>query len=156
MNDSLEIQELFEADASDRAQNTYTTEKDESRAQSVVGLLAQGNILTSNDYYRAAMILHHRGSVNYLKEASKLAKKSIELGNDKAKWLFAAITDRICMETGVPQKYGTQFFRPNENAPWELYDYDKSTTDEERRQFNVPPIVEQKEAVEKMNSESKS
>lgn len=45
------------------------------------------------------------------------------------------------MSRGLPQTYGTQYIAYGD-GPLELYQYDPSTTDEERALYNVPPLYE--------------
>jgi hypothetical protein len=55
--------------------------------------------------------------------------------------MYAASLDRALMSRGLPQKYGTQYVS-FDGGPLELYQYDAMTTDEERHQYNVPPLSE--------------
>ena len=70
---------------------------------------------------------------------------------EKSKWLFAATTDRLLVREGKPQKYGTQFHQKNINSPRELFEYDKTTTDKERKALNVPTLKQTLRNLKKMD-----
>lgn len=72
------------------------------------------------------------------KLAHDYARKAVKLGSNVTKWLFAASLDRWLVSQGKPQKYGTQF----NIKTGEIYDYDRSTSDQERSEYGVPPLSE--------------
>ncbi len=72
--------------------------------------------------------------------ANQLAERAIELGEDDARWLYAATLDRYLTSQGKPQKYGTQY--QNVDGKWVLLPVDPATTDEERAEYRVPPLQE--------------
>lgn len=151
----VKIGALFREDQADRKDGkhdpSYVVARDTKRARCVRELIKNNDIKTGADYYNAAMIFHHSQKRTDHKNALELAEKSVALRYQKAKWLYAAITDRNLIMRNKLQKYGTQFFRKNANAPLELLPYDPNTTDEERAQFNVPPLAETLQHIEKMN-----
>lgn len=101
--------------------------------------------LSGEDYLMAGMIFQHGTKISDSKKAIFLAKKAIELDNEKAKWLYAATTDRLLMKKGKKQKYGTQYQK--KGSKWILYPVDRKTTDKERAKYNVIPL---KKAIEKV------
>ena len=114
-------------------------------------MIEKGLVKTARDYYHAAMIFQHAIEVSGNKLAQKLAKKSADMGEGDAKWLYAAATDRILMRQNKKQKYGTQYSQrciagsgDKVERIFELYPYDENTTDEERRKYNVPTLEEAK------------
>ena len=64
--------------------------------------------LIASDYYKAAMIFQH-APPRQQKRAITLAKKSMNMGYVKAKWLYMAAIDRALLASGEKQKFGTQF-----------------------------------------------
>lgn len=77
--------------------------------------------------------------------ADECAKKAVDLGDDTARWLYAATLDRYLLSIDKPQKFGTQFKNTLEGNP-ELGPVDPNTSDEERAEYHVPPL---KDAVKK-------
>lgn len=113
----------------------------------VLELIGSREIKTSVDYFNAALIFHHGDRIAHYIRAKQLAKKAIKLGNQDAKWIYAAITDRILVAKGKKQRFGTQYHvnithQPNGalKAEKEIHPYDKRISDLTRAKFNVPPI----------------
>lgn len=119
-------------------------------------LMQSGALKTGEDYYHAAMLLQHSPRVHDYWQAHQFAARAAELGHRPARWLVAAALDRWLLAQGRPQKYGTQYV-PAGRPRWmwrswwyvwlgvhrvRLWDVDPSTTDEERRAFDVPPLAE--------------
>jgi len=154
------IDQIFRADQADRKNPDFFTKKkffddrDKERKKQTKGLIKNNELKTGKDWYQAAMIFHHSNKLTDLNLALKLIKKSLNKKNEKAKWLFAAITDRILMKENKLQKFGTQFFRKNDDSPWVLYKVNPKTTDQERGEFNVPAIKQMKSFIEKLNQKN--
>jgi hypothetical protein len=145
-----ELTGLFEADQADR-RNTQgalqlkpdgdVDKRDLERRDQVNRLRQEGKLVHSQDYHHASLILQHGTTSDDYKQANELAKKAVELGDDSARWLYAATLDRYLVSLGQPQKYGTQF-RLNEEKIPELMPVSSETTDEERAEWHVPPLAE--------------
>ena len=103
--------------------------------------LAANKLLTAEDYYHAAHIMNHEDTVDDARNAHLLALRSSELGYRPARWLAAASYDRWKMYQGKPQKYGTNYVYDGKGD--RLWDIDPKTTDEERAEWDVPPLAEQ-------------
>ena len=152
-----DIKIIFNEDQVDRKQSdywentAYYTKRDLKRRLEVGELLALNKLQTGEDLFQGAIIFHHSENLEDLEKAKGLAERSIALAYDKAKWLYAAITDRMLFITGEPQKYGTQFFKKNPTSKWELYKVDPSVTDQERVIYNVPNLDETRKQISKLN-----
>lgn len=155
MKDNSRLQKLFDEDQADRRVKkidwTKVSKKDIRRQRQVTTMLGKKLVKTARDYYNAAMVLQHAIEVSGNKLAQKLAKRSMDLGEQKAKWLYAATTDRILMRQSKKQKYGTQYTQcyvagngDHVERVFKLYPYDERTTDEERRALDVPSLEEAK------------
>ncbi|MBP9668844.1 MAG: hypothetical protein KBE09_00975 [Candidatus Pacebacteria bacterium] len=153
MKDNRTLRALYEADQSDRKHKTidwrHVGRRDELRQNKAKILLDNGLVCTAADYFHAAMIFQHAIELSGNAMAQKLARKSIALGDERAKWLYAAATDRLLMRKNKKQKYGTQYTQRHVAGEgdtvrtiFELYPYDKTTTDKERAQYNVPSLKE--------------
>ena len=114
--DNLQLEELFQDDQKDR-ERVYETsddvaklkERDAARLKRTYMMMDLGEIRTTKDLYRAAVILQHGHNASDFLTAHRLATLSAVLGHKTARWLLAASLDRYLMAVGQPQVYGTQF-----------------------------------------------
>jgi hypothetical protein len=151
------IKTIFNEDQSDRRKPDfekkikYYSKRDEGRRQEVDQLLILNKLQSGKDLYQSAMIFHHSDKLADLEKAKNLAHKSIDLQFEKAKWLYAAITDQTLLLKGKPQMYGTQYFKKDPSSKWKIAQIDLGTTDEDRAKYNVPGLEELKKQVDKLN-----
>ncbi|MEM6721308.1 MAG: hypothetical protein AAF611_18415 [Bacteroidota bacterium] len=155
--DNPELIEIYKNDQSDRKTDNidwYVVSKNDSlRRKRVNELLDSGKVKTSKDYARAAMVFQHGNDSTAYGMAVKLMEKSIALDSTANKWLLAAATDRYLRSKGLPQIYGTQYFR-NNGEPWTMGEIDTTkVTDAERIKFGVETLAQQRETLRKMNEE---
>ncbi len=145
-----ELLALFVEDQGDRRGELPAdlAERDRRRRRRVQELIATDGLREPEDYFHAAMVFRHGEALDDYWRAHELAKNGAELGHHGARWLAAAAYDRWLMRQGKPQKYGTQYVREGER--WRLWDVDPATTDEERGEWNVPPLAEALQGAEEM------
>lgn len=149
------LQKLTDADQYERSPKYYVGNEmrvahhDEERRQKVTKMLAEKKVRTGHDYYNVALIYQHGATLTDIKKAHTFSKKSMELGYQPAKWLYAATTDRYLVWSGKKQKFGTQYRiisiqerNGKQRKKAVLEPYDKRTTDGVRATFNVPPLKE--------------
>jgi hypothetical protein len=152
-----ELDSLFEADRQERTNQpkVNTSEykamrgRDLERRERVMEMVAAEALNTAEDYYHAAWIMNHGDTPQDARNAHRLALRSSELGYRPARWLAAATYDRWQMYQGKPQKYGTNYVYDGRRD--RLWDVDPETTDEERADWDVPPLVEQLRKAEEAN-----
>jgi tetratricopeptide (TPR) repeat protein len=97
------------------------------------------------------MIFQHGEDSTAYGMAVKLMRKSIELDPTANKWLLAAAIDRYLLSKDEPQIYGTQY-RKLDDGPWRLGDIDTTViSDEERMEYGVETLDQQREKVKRMN-----
>lgn len=146
------LQHLYKEDVEDRSSKnwdiatikelSWLKRRDRKRKRAVLFLNDLDSIKTALDYHHASYILQHGETLRDFALAHEFAKKAVELGDESAKWLFAATLDRYFLSIGKPQKYGTQF-QVNRDGEYELVEpIDVTVTDEERARYNVPPLSE--------------
>ncbi|MFA6295124.1 MAG: hypothetical protein WC666_01730 [Candidatus Paceibacterota bacterium] len=151
------IHQLFKADQSDRKNNeigmnsVLLSRNDKDRKKSLINILKENKGLTGRDYYFAAFIFHHGPTIGDSITATKLSEKSFKLGYKKALKFYALCLDRLLIKQGKKQKFGTQYWKKNPKSKWQLMPYDKKTTDEERKKYNVAPFYELVKHVEQLN-----
>jgi hypothetical protein len=138
-----ELRQLYEADQGDRLASEVPAdvmERDRARRRRVTELLDAGAAEAGQDFFHAAMVFQHGEDLGDYQRAHELALRAAELGHRPGRWLAAAAHDRWLMNQGRPQKYGTQFRGVGDR--YELYEVDPATTDEERAEWDVPPLAE--------------
>jgi hypothetical protein len=147
-----ELRELFEQDQAERTGpiSPDLMEQDRKRRQRVQELLDNGDIVSAEDYFHAAMVFQHGEKLEDYWKAHELARRAAEQGHTTGRWLAAAAYDRWLMNQGKPQKYGTQY-TSRDDGPFTLWDVDPSTTDGERAEWNVPPLAEAIRRAEEIN-----
>jgi hypothetical protein len=111
------------------------------RRVEVLQLLQQGKVNLPQDLYHAAMIFQHGTCSDHFKLANELAERSVILGYQPARWLYAASLDRYLVSIGKPQQFGTQLHWDKQRG-WTMPPLDSRTTDEDRAAYAVPPIAE--------------
>ena len=125
--------------------------EDTQRRYDVLRYFQSGETWDTQDLVYAAFIFQHGDCSEHYRYANRLAQIALEAGDPNARWIYAATLDRYLMSLGKPQKFGTQYVGTGED--FRLYPVDPSTTDEERAQYNVPPLSE---ALERESSGSGS
>lgn len=147
---NADLKKLFDQDRADHAKPRIAgnreydelRRRDALRREQVRSILSDEITLDCIDLYHAAWILNHGGDVADAELAHRLAEQSFNAGYEPAKWLYAAAFDRACMYRGECQRFGTQIV-PDGNR-YRLWDVDSATTDDQRKQYNVPPLAEMK------------
>jgi hypothetical protein len=148
---------LFEADRKERLNQPKVNmpeykamrARDLERREQVLQMIANGDLRAAEDYYHAAQIMNHGDTPEDAENAHRLALRAAELGYRPARWLAAASYDRWQMYEGKPQKYGTNYIY--DGVKDRLWDVDPATTDEERAEWDVPPLAEQLRKAEEAN-----
>lgn len=138
---------------SDRKRLSLIWKRDEHRINALDKILSKNPKLRGTDYFRAGLIFQHGRSLELIKKAQGLARKSMDLGYEPGKWLYAATTDRMLMMRGKKQRFGTQFRK--RDGLWELHPIQKKTTDAERRTHNVLSLQKINMMLLSLNREAK-
>lgn len=158
--DNDELRSIFERDQADRegiagageAVWSAMAARDKQRRERVNELLATGAVGTGADHYHAAMVLQHGDTLASYRQACELAATARRLGDPRGAWLAAAALDRWLVNSGRPQRFGTQY--EVRDGRWILSPVDDSTTDAERARWNVPPLAEARARAAAMNREN--
>lgn len=157
-----ELEKLFKQDQADRRNKKMLEdfekiiERDLGRRKKANEILKKGEIKNGRDFYIMAMLYQHGSKITDTKKAIKFAKKSIELGYEDAKWMFAATTDRLLTRQGRKQKFGTQFFNNLKTGEVYILPVNKRTTNKMRKEFNVPTLEEFEDYVKKLKEKGAS
>jgi len=154
-----ELISLYESDKQERIDQprVNTTEykamraRDMERRERVMEIVAENGLHTAEDYYHAAHMMNHGDTPEDAENAHRLALRSSELGYRPARWLAAASYDRWQMYQGKPQKYGTNYVYDGQKD--RLWNVDPDTTDEERAEWDIPPLAEQLRKAQEANQQ---
>ncbi len=155
-NFNPKIKRLFVSDQKDRKNLRFDKKnlvalraKDDARKMALEKILREEKKFTAKNLYMIAMLYQHGANVSDYKKARSFAKRSAGKGFEKAKWLYAAATDRLFVNQGKKQKYGTQYQKKNNK--WILYPVNNLVTDKEREKYNVPPLKKALAELKKLN-----
>lgn len=154
------LKKLYQEDIADREHVTSWTDqvqlaqlkaRDKTRRLQTKQFIDDQQLTEAIDYYHAALIFQHGDSVDDFQQAHHLARQSMNLGFQPAKWMFASTYDRWQLSTGKPQVYATQFVL-NEMGKWQLAEpIDRTFPDSERQKYGLPPLEKAVEEFEKRN-----
>lgn len=142
-------------DQKDRSNKTLLSDylllkkRDKARMKEVIKILHNDKAITGADYYHAAMIFQHGTNISHFALARRLARKAVDLKYKKARWLYAASTDRWLVRQGKKQKYGTQFYSKKLGGALRLYSINPHITDKERLAYGVPILADIKKKLVK-------
>ena len=76
------------------------SKRDRRRIDAVSKILLKNPKLGGVDYFRAGLLFQHGQSLELIKRAQGLASRSMNLGYEPGRWLYAATTDRMLMMVG--------------------------------------------------------
>jgi hypothetical protein len=128
------------------------TKRDKKRQKNILDILKNKYIsFIGEDYFMAGIVFQHGTTIKDSQKAINLARLGVKLNNDKAKWLYAAATDRLLMRKKKKQKFGTQYGKIN--GKWKLWPVISRTTDKERSKYNVVSLKEARARAEEWNKE---
>mgnify|MGYP001571946957 CR=1 FL=1 len=151
-----EIKSLFISDQADRRNMRFDKKslsilkkKDKERMRELSFIIKTKKAFAPREFYMIAMLYQHGFSLSDYKKAVSFAHRGMKDGFEKAKWLYAAATDRLLMAQKKKQRYGTQYIR--KRGKWDIYPVNPRTTDKERAQYNISSIKEIMESVIKFN-----
>lgn len=117
--DSKEIEAIMAADQKVREQDwsklkpkdfDLIAKGDAQRLAQVKKLVGSGNLITAADYFNAALVCQHGGEFNDYALAHELSVVSMILGAKSGSWLAAASYDRMLLNMGHRQRFGTQYY----------------------------------------------
>jgi hypothetical protein len=102
-----------------------------------------GYSLVGDDGCRAAGFIMQHAILDHAlqREGLDLLRQAVEVG-EAAPFMLALLTDRVLMDEGQPQIYGTQYVGVQGGGiePWPIAD--PATVDERRRAVGLPALAE--------------
>ncbi len=118
------------------------------RCDRVLEMEAQGYLTDERAYFLAGLVMICGETVADFRHAHRFARRATELGDERAWTLRAMAWDRLLIELGQPQHFGTQIIRIG--GRWLLGEVNPRVTDWERALFGVPPLYVQLQRVEEL------
>jgi hypothetical protein len=116
------VHQLVMEDQSENPGNTSEEEFNrhgDARRAETRKLLAEGKIVSSEDFSDASLIFQHGQTPNDFLFAHILAVEALTRGGSADKWMTTATLDRYLQSVNQPQVFGTQYsgVRSTGNAP---------------------------------------
>ncbi|WP_298402625.1 hypothetical protein [uncultured Chloroflexus sp.] len=136
------------SEAIDSQSKGATSAERRRRCDRVLELEAQGFITDDRACFLAGLVMICGESVADFHHAHRFARRATELGDERAWTLRAMAWDRLLIELGRPQHFGTQIIRMG--GRWSLGEVNPQVTDWERALFGVPPLYVQLQRVEEL------
>ena len=93
----------------ERPQGNTMLVRDAERRKKVHSLLADGLVVTAQDFHDAAFIFQHGDIPDDYLLAHILAIEAVVKGDTSSKWIAAATLDRYLQSIGQKQVFGTQY-----------------------------------------------
>jgi hypothetical protein len=153
---AISVESLFISDQKDRKNIRFDKKsmlalraRDEKRRRELGIIMRKKHKFTAEDFYMIAMLYQHGSNISDYKKAVSFARRSMKIGFEKAKWLFAAATDRLLMNQGKKQRFGTQYLK--KDGKWTFHPVNPKTTDKERAKYNVPALQKAIALLRKLN-----
>lgn len=126
--------------------------KEKQIRREILKMLRKGEIQTSDDFYRAAMLFQHGSDFKSYAMALALAAVSGHLGELWGRSLYAMALDRFLLSISQKQYFGTNFKKIK--GKWYLAPYNKKTGDFERQFYLVEPMKRILQEIKKLNRKS--
>jgi len=145
--DNAELRQLYEEDEADRAradslaiEPTSASPDDGERQRRVKAIIERNRLATAADYYHAAVVLQHGGTPSDVMLAHELSMVALALGDERARRLAVATLDRYLLESGLAQRWGTQYRRTPGEPAETRYAVEPGVTDTMREVMDVPSL----------------
>jgi hypothetical protein len=121
-------------------------ERNKNRRETIKSIMDSNSNgrLTGQDYFHACIIFLHGDCPEDFWLAYAYGLKSIDSGYKMAKRFTAAAYDKWLMYQGKPQRFGLQYVP--DGTRLRVWDVSPETTDEERAEWDVPPLEKLNEA----------
>ena len=127
-------------------------QRHDKRAADVRDILQKEPVESREDKLHAAVLLVETTDIRDLALAEKLGREAGAAGERRGFRVAAEAVDKSLVRRGLPQRYGTQYEWVTVLQQWRLYPIDPTTTDDERRSMQVPPLNELYAGEKKMNA----
>ena len=125
--------------------------RDEARRKRIGEIFGEGCFSTAADYAAAALVYQHGVIPDHFFQTFIWAKKAVELGDPKQKWLMAAGIDRYLVNINHKQLFATQASKQQDSDCWCLEEVEKSFPEKTRVEYSSKNIKQAFAWVDSMN-----
>ncbi|MBN8542513.1 MAG: hypothetical protein J0L82_19135 [Deltaproteobacteria bacterium] len=125
--------------------------RDEARRKRVGEIFGEGCFKTSEDFAAAALVYQHGTIPDHFFQTFIWAKRAVELGDPKQKWLMAAGIDRYLVKSGRKQLFATQASKENARPCWCLEEVESTFPEKLRIEYGKKSLREMLAWVQSLN-----
>lgn len=129
--------------------------RDEARRKRVGEIFGEGCFKTSEDFAAAALVYQHGNIPDHFFQTFIWAKRAVELGDPKQKWLMAAGIDRYLVKSGHKQLFATQASKENAKPCWCLEEVESTFSEKLRIEYGKKSLREMLAWVQSLNLDNK-
>lgn len=124
--------------------------KEQEARKKLLLMLKRGEVITADDFYRAALLFQHDKSFKSYALAIALSTISYLLGERWGKSLSAAAIDRFLLSIHQKQLFGTNF--ENLDNTWKMAPWQEGIPDKLRKEYDIPPLKKLQRELHSLNS----
>ena len=133
-----------------------TAIRQQARYDEMARRVTQMELTTAEEFFYAGAILVRSNQIDHLLLAESVGRKATILGDRRGRPVAAEAVDRQAFVNGTEQTFGTQYAFNVITATWELYPYNKETTDADRDAVGLPPLSWFEDRVRELNESEKT
>ena len=154
------LRQIVAADQADRSgpassfDGLRVAPRDAERRKQVMEIMARGEVRAAEDYFNASLVFQHGATTDDIRLAYALATIASAMRPERLGPKAAACSswDRLLVQMGRPQWYGTQYTKSKVTGKFELSPVDETAvTDDERRVLGLPTLKEARENAAQFN-----
>jgi len=154
------LRQITAADQADRSgpassfDGLKVSPRDAERRKQVMAIMAKGEIRAAEDFFNAALVFQHGETPDDIRLAYALVTIASAMRPERLGPKAAACSswDRLLVQMGRPQWYGTQYTKSKSTGKFELSPIDETAvTDEERKSLGLPTLKEARENAAQFN-----
>lgn len=156
---SKELQEIVGEDQKDRTSPVDWSKvqpRDEARRKRVGEIFGEGCFKTAEDYAAAALVYQHGNIPDHFFQTFLWAKRAVELGDSKQKWLMAAGIDRYLTKSGYKQLFATQASKDSADPCFCMEEIESTFPENLRVEYGKKSLKEALEWVDSLNENNPS
>lgn len=151
---SKELQDIVDEDQKDRTPPVDWSKlqpRDEVHRKRVGEIFGEGCFKTAEDYAAAALVYQHGNIPDHFFQTFLWAKRAVELGDPKQKWLMAAGIDRYLTKSGYKQLFATQASKDYPNPCFCMEEIESTFPEKLRIEYGKKSVKEALTWVDSLN-----
>lgn len=156
---SKELQDIVDEDQKYRTPPVDWSKlqpRDEVHRKRVGEIFGEGCFKTAEDYAAAALVYQHGNIPDHFFQTFLWAKRAVELGDPKQKWLMAAGIDRYLTKSGYKQLFATQASKDGSDPCWCMEEIERTFPEKLRIEYGKKSTKEALQWVDSLNEGNSS